>query len=145
MMTFRHRHIVDADPTGRRMRSRASSLSSLEPLPHFSGRSPFNLSSKARVVFGIIGIFAGAYACSSSAFAEVEEDTNQEVIKPGYTVLTLPNDITTNLLIDSYTYDDVAGYISTLDSSRNDGHLVHRDAETYTGNPLVFVNKSTRN
>src|SRR5271169_6267654 len=136
MMTFRHRHIVDADPPGRRMLARVSSLSSLEP--QFNGWSRFNLSSKARVFFGIISVFAGTYAYSSSAMAEVEEDTSQEINKPGYSTPTLSNDITANLLIDNYTNEDMVRYLSTLDSFHNEADLVNRDAETYTGSHPAF-------
>jgi hypothetical protein len=120
------------------MLCKVSSLSSLKPLSHFNGWSQFNLSSKARIFFGIIGIFAGTYACSSSALAEVEEDTNQEVNKPGYSASTLSNNIITNLFIDNYTDEDVARYLLNLDRSHNNAESVDRDVEKYTGSHPAF-------
>jgi hypothetical protein len=138
MRRFGHKDIFDAAPTSRRMLSRASSLSSLKPLSYSNGRAPFNFNSKARVFFGIIGIFAWTYACSSSAFAEIEEDTNQELNKPGYSISTLSNYIMTNLLIDNHTDEDVARYLSTLDNPHNDTDRVGREAEIYTGSHPAF-------
>jgi hypothetical protein len=138
MMTFRHWHVLDADPPSRRIPSRVSSLSSLEPLSQFNGWSRFHLSSKARLFFSIIGVFAGAYACSSSALAEVEEDTNQEVNKHIYSIPMSYNDIMTNLLIHNYTDEDLAIYLSTLDSSHSGADLIYRDAETNNSGHIAF-------
>jgi hypothetical protein len=138
MMTFRHRHVVDAGPPSRRMPSRVSSHSSLDPLSQFNGWSRFNLSIKGHLFFSIIGVFAGAYACSSSALAEVEEDTNQGVNNHNYSIPMSYNDIMTNLLIYNYTDEDVARYLSTLDSSHNGTDLIHRDAETSNGGHTAF-------
>jgi hypothetical protein len=137
MMTFRHTHIVDADPLGRRTLCEVPSLGSLKPLSHFNGWSRFKLSSKARVFFGII-VFVGTYACSSSALAEVEEDTNQEVNKSDYSVPTLSNNIMTNLLIDNYTDEDVASYLLNLDSSHDHAEFVDRNAEEHAGRQPAF-------
>jgi hypothetical protein len=136
MMTFRHRHIVDAKPLGRRI-VRASSLSSLKPFSRFNGPSLFNFRSKACVFFGVIGIFAGTYACSSSALAEVEEDSNQEAETPGYIILTLSDDIMTNLVIGNHTDKGVANY-STFDNSHDDAEFARHNTETYTGSYPAF-------
>jgi hypothetical protein len=138
MMTFRRRHVVDVDPSSRRMPSNVSSLSSLGPLSQFNGWSRFNLSSKARLFFTIIGVFAGVYACSSSVLAEVEEDSNQEVDKTGYSIPMSYDDIMTNILIYNYTDNDVARYLSTLDSSQSGADLIHRDTETNNGGHTAF-------
>ena len=137
MMTFRHRHIVDADPAGRRI-LRASSPSSLKPLSQLNGRSRFNLSSKACAFCGVIGIFAGTYSSSSSALAEAEESVGQEINNPGSSVPSLSNGTLTNLLINSYADEEVARYLSTLDSSHDAADSVDRDAETYTGSQPAF-------
>jgi hypothetical protein len=131
MMTFQHRHIVDADPAGPQI-LRASSLSSLKPLSYFNGRSRFNLSSQARVFFGVIGIFTGTYSNSSSALAETEENSWQAVNAHGYSIPTLSSNILTGIFISSYAVKEVVKYLSTLNNSHNDVDPVHRDAETYT-------------
>jgi hypothetical protein len=120
------------------MPSRVSSHSSLDPLSQFNGRSRFNLSSKGRLFFSIIGVFAGAYACSSSALAEIEEDTNQGVNNYNYSIPTSYDNIMTNLVIYNHTDEDVARYLSTLDSSHNGTDLIHRDAETSNGGHTAF-------
>jgi hypothetical protein len=132
MMTFRHIHLVDANPPGRRILI-ASSRSSLKPFSHFNGRSRFNFSSKARVLFGAVGVFAGMSFCSSPALAKAEEETRQEVNNSGDSIRILSNDIpNNNFPIDTYVDEYLARYLSTLDSSHNDADHVHRDAETYT-------------
>jgi hypothetical protein len=136
MMTFRHRHIVDAKPPSRRI-VRASSLSSLKPFSRFSGPSRFNFRSTARVFFGVIGIFAGTYACCSSALAEVEEDSNQEAETPGYIIPALSDDIMTNLVIGNHTDKGVANY-STFDNSHDDAEFARHNTETYTGSYPAF-------
>ena len=136
MMTFRHRHIVDAHPLGRGILV-ASSLSSLKPLSHLNGRSRSNFSSKARVFFGVIGVFAGT-SYYSSALAEVEEETN----KLGYSIPTISDNILTNLLIDSYAEEYVTRYMSIPDSSHNDADLVLPDAKTYTSSQPAFISST---
>jgi hypothetical protein len=138
MMTFRHTPIVDADPLRRRMLCKVSSLGSLKPFSRFNGWSRFNLSSNARVFFGIIGIFVGTSACSSSALAEVEEDTNQEVNKPGYSVTTLSNNIITSIFIDNDSNEDVARYLLNLDGSHDHAEFVDRNAEEHAGSQPAF-------
>jgi hypothetical protein len=137
MITIWQRHIVEANPVDPRI-LRASSLSFLKPLSPLYGRSRFNLSSKACAFFGVIGIFAGTYSSSSSALAEAEESAGQEINNPGYSVPTLSNGTLTNLLINSYADEEVARYLSTLDSSHNAADSVDRDGETYTGSHPAF-------
>jgi hypothetical protein len=135
MITIWQRHIVEANPVDPRI-LRASSLSSLKPLSPLYGRSRFNLSSKACAFFGVISVLAGTCSSSSSAFAEAEESGGQEISNPGYSVPTLSNGPLANILINSYADEEVARYLSTLDSSHNAAVL--RDLETYTGSHPAF-------
>ena len=120
------------------MLCKVSTLVSLEPLSQAKRLSRFNLSSQASIFLSMIGIFAGIYACSTSALAEVEEDFNQEVSEYGYNISSLSNDVITKLFIDNYIDDDVAIYLSNLGSSHDHGEFVGRNADDLAGIPAAF-------
>jgi hypothetical protein len=93
------------------MRSSVSPRSCRERLSHFKGYSRSEVSSKARVLFSVVGIFAGTYACLSPALAEVEEGTSQDGGKPAG-ITTLSDDTETNLFIDNSVDDGLGAYTS---------------------------------
>ena len=138
MMTSRHIHIVGPDPMSRRMLCKVSTIFSLEPLSQAKRLARFILSSQASIFLSMIGIFAGIYACSTSALAEIEEDFNQEVSEYGYNISSLSNDVITKLFIDNYIDDDVAIYLSNLGSSHDHGEFVGRNADDLAGIPPAF-------
>jgi hypothetical protein len=88
--------------------------------------------------FSVIGIFAGTYSSNSSALADAEANAGQALNNNRYGTLSLGNDIPTNILINSYADEEVAGYLSTPDSSHSDADPEHGDAETYTGSHAAF-------
>lgn len=93
------------------MRSSISPRSCRERLSHFKGYSRSEMSSKARVLFGVVSIFAGTYACLSPASAEVEEGTSQDGGKPAG-ITTLSDDTITNLFIDNSVDDGLGAHTS---------------------------------
>ena len=91
---------------GSQMRTRVSRLRLLEPLPHLSGSSPFELIGKLRAFLGVVGVFVGICAYSPLAMSEVEEDTNQEASKSGYGIRALSQEVMTNLSVSKMTDGD---------------------------------------
>jgi len=89
------------------MRISVSPRSCRERPSRFKGYSCSEMSSKARVLFSVVSIFAGTYACLSPALAEVEEGASQDGGKPAG-ITTLSDDTETNLFIDN-SVDDGLG------------------------------------
>jgi hypothetical protein len=142
MTTCRHRYIFGPDRGGHEIRGRVSCPRSLELLP----RSPRSLRSiltiKMCVSYGVIGIIAGIYVCSSSAFAETEEDASQELGKSGYSVQVLSQETLTSLIINSSVNDDANKYISSLGSNHDENPVSRNSADTYsTGRPGLISSK----
>jgi hypothetical protein len=137
MMKLRQRRVVGPNSVDPRT-LRASSPSSLKLLSQFNDRSRSSISGKARVLLGVIGIFAWTYSGSSSALAEGEEGAGQEINNPGSSIPTLSNGALTNLLTSSYADEEVARYLSTLDGSRNAADPLDRDVEKYAGSHPAF-------
>lgn len=131
MVRFRHRHIFCLGPRGQRMHSSPSLRGCREPLSHFKGYSRSDISTKARVFFGVVSIFAGTYACLSPGLAEVEEGTSQDGGKAAG-ITTLSNDTVTNIFIGNSADDDVGEYISTTERPRDDIDSRHLSLEAYT-------------
>jgi hypothetical protein len=139
--TKTHVRCGPASPRGRRMPKRAP-LTALGANPHFRGSPNLRLGCKARIVFGVVGIFAGAYACLSSAVAEVEEDTGQDVRSSGYSENTLSSNTMTNLIFDSTKDGDVLEYLQNLENSHADIEYLPEKVESYTsGHPAFFPSK----
>ena len=138
MMTLQHTHIVGEDPRGLRMLCENFIAHLLKAVSEDTSLSRFNLSRKARIFFGILGILAGTYACPSSALAEVEEDTNQAVNKPVNNLSATSNHIITNLLIEDYANEEMARYLSKLDSSHDHAEFVDVSAEKLPRSPRPF-------
>ena len=91
------------------MRSSISPRSCRERLSHFKGCSRSEMSSKARILFSVVSIFAGTYACVSPALAEVEEGASQHSGKPAG-ITTLSDDTITNLFVDNSLDDGLGAY-----------------------------------
>ena len=86
-------------------------------LPRFSGNSLFEFAGETCAFFALAGLFMGTYPYSTSAFAEVEDDTSQEQIKSGYSIPSLSHELMTNFLLDNYdsvTDEEVEQYLSIL-------------------------------
>jgi hypothetical protein len=108
------------------MRVRAPWLKSLGPVSHVSGGSSFNQISKTNPLVNIIGIFLGVYVYSSAAFAEVEEEPNQDEGKSSYSIITLSRGTTTtNLSVDGIiNMDSQLEFPSSNDPDRFDEVLI---------------------
>jgi hypothetical protein len=71
---------------GGQIRAGVSQLRVLERLPHLSSNSRAELIGKMRAFFGIVGVFVGVYAYSTSAMAEGEEVSSQDESAYGYEI-----------------------------------------------------------
>ena len=125
-------------PSPRDRRVRGAPLTSLGAIPHFLGFLNLRLGRKARVAFRVVGILAGAYACSLSAMAAVEEETGQEVSSYAYSETTLLNNITAPFFIDSINDQSTSKYLSTLSNYRGDNGYFDRTIQEYTGGDAAF-------
>jgi hypothetical protein len=103
MLTFGTGSLPARADKGGRMCSRVPWLRLLEPFPHLSGGSCFELIRKVRAFFGIIGISVGIYAYLSSAMAAVEEDNDREISQSDHSRSVLSQELTTNLSVGNMT------------------------------------------
>ena len=120
------------------MRSRVSLRRPLEPLPHLIDCLCFGVATKTRAFLCIVGAFAGAYAYSPSALAEVEENTSDEVVKSDYSISTLSDITITNHFIDNVISEDGRKYRAIIDNSGGDTEYVYRDTEMYFSGHTAF-------
>jgi hypothetical protein len=132
-----HIRYVPERPRVRRM-PKSEPLTSLGIHRHFRGSPNFRLDRKARVALGVVGIFAGAYACLSSAVAEVEEATGQGVGSSGYSATTLSDNTNTTLIIDRANDEDISTYLSNINNSHGDIGYSHVNMEVYTSEHPEF-------
>ena len=132
-------------PSPRDRRVRGAPLTSLGAIPHFLGFLNLRLGSKARVAFRVVGILAGAYACSLSAMAAVEEEIGQEVSSYAYSETTLLSNITTPFFIDSINDQSTSKYLSTLSNYRGDNGYFDRTIQEYTGGDAAFSRSKNLN
>jgi hypothetical protein len=144
MTTFRHEHVFNRAYEGCEIRIRAPWRRASEAAPYRNGASDLDLLTTIRVLFGIAGVLAGAYACSSSASAEIEENVNQEVGKSRYSISALSHNAVTNLSDNEINLDDVDKYLSP-DNSRDIAESVLREVGAYTGAHPVFASSNGLN
>lgn len=87
MMTFRHTAHFRLGPRGRR-------------------NACLDLINNKHLLSCLIGISAGLYVYSSAAFAEVEEETNQDEGKSSYSITALSHGTIANFSFDNFTNID---------------------------------------
>src|ERR1700722_5683245 len=139
-----HRRYVLEKPRDRRT-PKSEAVTSLGRHRHFRCSPNFRLGRKARAAFGVVGIFMGAYACLSSAAAEVEEDADQGVGSSGYSATTLSKSTSTTLILDRANDDDILTYLSYLNNSHGDIEYSHGNTGLYTNShPDFSLSKHTK-
>jgi hypothetical protein len=132
-----HIRYVPERPRGAQM-PKSEPLTSLGMHRHFRGSPNFRLDRKARVGIGVVGIFAGAYACLSSAVAEVEEADDQGFGSSGYSATTLSENANTTLILDRANDEHILTYLSPLNNSHGDIGYSHGNMEEYTSEHPEF-------
>jgi hypothetical protein len=139
-----HIRYVGKRPRGRRT-PKSEAVTSLGMHRHFRCSPNFPLGRKARAAFGVAGIFVGAYACLSSAAAEVEEDAGQGVGSSGYSATTLSDGTKTTFIIDRANDEDILTYLSNLNNSHGDIEYSRGNTGLYTNGHPEFSTSKTLN
>lgn len=97
---------------------------------------------KVRALLGLVSLLTGIYVYSSSAVAEVEEDTDQGENKSSFVSATLSHALTIDFLINNYdniTIEDVAKYLLILNDPSSAAGSVHPESGTFPGSHYKFV------
>ena len=120
----------------------ACTLGLFVPIHRIGGRSVFELAGETCAFLGLAGLFMGTCAYSTSAFAEVEEDTSRDQFKLGYSIPTLSRELMTNFLLDNYdsvTDIEVETYLPILHNAEINYGSIPNNTSMHTGGHYKFV------
>jgi hypothetical protein len=120
---------------GCQMRAGVSRLRILEPFPHLTRNSRFELIGKLRRFFGILGVLVGICAYSPSVMGESEEVSSQDRGKSGYEIPTIFHELMKNIAgYEEEEQDNTIYELPAIDNSHGDTeYTIGRHTFSYSG------------
>ena len=117
------------------MRAGVSRLRILEPFPHLTSNSRFELIGKLRRFFGILGVLVGICAYSPSVMGESEEVSSQDRGKSGYEIPTIFHELMKNITgYEEEEQDNTIYELPAIDNSHGDTeYTIGRHTFAYSG------------